>query len=115
LLNVAGGSGLCKKIVGKKGVAKQLHPSLGGEDFAYFLQKVPGCLVRFGAGHADLPNIPAHSPYFDFDEGVLPIGAAFLAQVAFDALQQKDIFSSHTVNPFDQIIWPDLHNRESRK
>jgi len=104
-----------KKVVGKEGVAKQLHPSLGGEDFAYFLQKVPGCLVRFGAGHADLPNTPAHSPYFDFDEGVLPIGAAFLAQVAFDALQQKAIFSSHTANPPDEIIWPDLHNKESRK
>ena len=83
---------VAKKIVGKEGVVKQLHPSLGGEDFAYFLQKVPGCLVRFGAGHPELPNIPAHSPYFDFDEGVLPIGAAFLAQVAWQSLQQKDFF-----------------------
>lgn len=83
-----------KKIVGKESVVKQRHPSLGGEDFSYFLQKVPGCLVRFGAGHTDLPNIPAHSPYFDFDEGVLPIGAAFLAQVALQALQEKDLFSS---------------------
>jgi len=79
-----------KKIVGKEGVVKQRHPSLGGEDFAYFLQKVPGCLVRFGAGHPELPNTPAHSPYFDFDEGVLPIGAAFLAEVAREALQQGD-------------------------
>jgi len=79
-----------RKIVGKEGVVKQRHPSLGGEDFAYYLQKVPGCLVRFGAGHLELPNIPAHSPYFDFDEGVLPIGAAFLAQVAWQSLQQKD-------------------------
>jgi hippurate hydrolase len=78
-----------KKIVGKDGVVKQLHPSLGGEDFAYYLQKVPGCLVRFGAGHPELPNIPAHSPYFNFDEGVLPVGAAFLAQVAWQTLQLK--------------------------
>jgi amidohydrolase len=82
-----------KKIVGTEGVVKQRHPSLGGEDFAYFLQKVPGCLVRFGAGHPDLPNIPAHSPYFDFDENVLPIGAAFLAQAAWQTLQQKDFFT----------------------
>jgi hippurate hydrolase len=71
---------------------KQMHPSLGGEDFSYYLQKVPGCLVRFGAEHPDLPNMPAHSPYFDFDEGVLPIGAAFLAQVALQALQDKELF-----------------------
>jgi amidohydrolase len=87
-----------KMIVGHEGVAKQRHPSLGGEDFAYFLQKVPGCLVRFGAGHPELPNTPAHSPYFDFDEGVLPIGAAFLAQVAWQALHQKDLFTDHTGN-----------------
>ena len=83
-----------KKIVGKDGVVKQLHPSLGGEDFAYYLQKVPGCLVRFGAGHPDQPNIPAPSPYFDFDEGVLPVGAAFLAQVAWQTLQHKDFFTA---------------------
>jgi len=83
-----------KKIVGRENVVKQLHPSLGGEDFSYYLQKVPGCLVRFGAGHPDLPNIPAHSPYFDFDEGVLPIGSAYLAQVALQALQDKDLFTS---------------------
>jgi len=102
-----------KMIVGQKGVVKQRHPSLGGEDFAYFLQKVPGCLVRFGAGHPDLPNTPAHSPYFDFDEGVLPIGAAFLAQVALEALQQKDTFTAHADNPSDTIIWPELHNKEN--
>jgi len=86
-----------KKVVGPEGVVKQRHPSLGGEDFAYFLQKVPGCLVRFGAGHPELPNIPSHSPYFDFDEGVLPIGAAYLAQVAWQALHQIDLFAGPDV------------------
>jgi hippurate hydrolase len=104
-----------KKIVGKESVVKQRHPSLGGEDFSYFLQKVPGCFVRFGAGNTELPNIPAHSPYFDFDEGVLPIGAAFLAQVALESLQQKEIFTSHIGNPSDSMIWPDLHNKENKK
>jgi hippurate hydrolase len=82
------------QIVGQDNVVKQHHPSLGGEDFAYYLQKVPGCLVRFGAGQPELANIPAHSPYFDFDEGVLPIGAAYLAQVAWRALQQNNILMS---------------------
>jgi len=104
-----------KKVVGQESVVKQRHPSLGGEDFSYFLQKVPGCLVRFGAAYPDLPNTPAHSPYFDFDEGVLPIGAAFLAEVALQALQQKEVFTSHEGNPSDTIIWPDLHNKENKK
>ena len=80
-----------KMIVGQESVVKQRHPSLGGEDFAYYLQKVPGCLVRFGAGRPELPNTPAHSPHFDFDEGVLSIGAAFLAQVAWQTLQQINL------------------------
>ena len=100
-----------KEVVGQEGVARQLHPSLGGEDFAYFLQKVPGCLVRFGAGHPELPNTPAHSPYFDFDEGVLPIGASFLAQVAWQALHQKNLFASHTVKKAQTI----LHSKPKRK
>jgi hippurate hydrolase len=79
------------QVVGPDNVINQQYPSLGGEDFAYYLQKIPGCLVRFGAGQPDLANIPAHSPYFDFDEDVLPIGAAYLAQVAWLALHQKNI------------------------
>ena len=75
-------------IVGDAGVVKQKHPSLGGEDFAQYLKKVPGCLVRFGASLPDHADAPAHSPYFDFDEKVLPIGAAFLAQVARLALER---------------------------
>jgi amidohydrolase len=77
-----------KAIVGSEGVVKQKHPSLGGEDFAEYMNKVAGCLVRFGAGLPDHADVPAHSPYFNFDENVLPIGAAFLAQVARLALER---------------------------
>jgi len=75
-------------VVGEEGVVRQPHPSLGGEDFAFYLQKVPGCLVRFGAQKKGLEKVPAHSPRFDFDEGVLPIGASFLATVARVALER---------------------------
>ena len=104
-----------KMVVGQEGVVKQRHPSLGGEDFAYFLQKVPGCLVRFGAGHPELPNIPAHSPYFDFDEGVLPIGASFLAQVAWQTLQQKNFFSDETKKYVDTERQSDTKRKGKKK
>ncbi|WP_456433970.1 M20 metallopeptidase family protein [Thermosulfuriphilus sp.] len=76
-----------QKVVGPQGVVRQPHPSLGGEDFAFYLRKVPGCFVRFGAAKTGLEGIPAHSPRFDFDEGVLPVGASFLATVAEVALR----------------------------
>jgi hippurate hydrolase len=75
-------------VVGPAGVVSQSHPSLGGEDFSYYLERVPGCMVRFGAGHGERKNFPAHSPQFDFDEGVLPVGAAFLAQTALATLRR---------------------------
>lgn len=74
-------------IVGQDKVKCQPLPSLGGEDFSFFLQKIPGCLVRFGARHTELHDAPAHSPRFDFDERVLPTGALFLAQTAVSALE----------------------------
>jgi hippurate hydrolase len=104
-----------KKVVGQEGVVKQRHPSLGGEDFAYFLQKVPGCLVRFGAGHPELPNTPAHSPYFDFDEGVLAVGAAFLAQVAWETLQQKKLFTDPVEDYSPATIQPAPLSKEGKK
>ena len=73
-------------IVGSDKVKGQPLPSLGGEDFSFFLQRIPGCLVRFGAKHTELHDAPAHSPRFDFDERILPIGAQFLAQTALNSL-----------------------------
>jgi len=68
--------------------------SMGGEDFAFYLERVPGCLVRFGARPNHHAPAPAHSPRFDFNEAVLPIGARFLAQVACIAAQRLKLCES---------------------
>ncbi len=74
--------------VGKEFVLTQAHPSLGGEDFSFYLARLPGCFVRFGAGKEGHENIPAHSSRFDFDEDAMHTGAAFFACVAIEALKQ---------------------------
>lgn len=61
------------------------HPSMGSEDFAFYLQHKPGCFVRFGARKTGWEPLPLHSPAFDVDEEVLPIGAAFFDHVARSA------------------------------
>ena len=73
--------------IGQKGIKNQPHPSLGGEDFSFYLKEIPGCLARFGAKRLDLPNVAAHSPRFDFDERVLPVGAEYLARCALYFLE----------------------------
>jgi amidohydrolase len=75
------------KIVGEKGLVSMEYPSMGSEDFSYYLQEIPGCYVRFGARREGLEHIPLHSPAFDFDEEALKIGAAFFDRVARDAIE----------------------------
>ncbi len=67
--------------VGEAGIARMEHPSMGSEDFSYYLHEVPGCFVRFGARMADWEPVPLHSPGFDIDERVLPIGAQYFEHV----------------------------------
>lgn len=63
-------------------------PELGGEDFSFFLQQAPGCFFEVGVQAPGQPLRPPHSPHFDVDESVLPLGAAMLAGVARAYLQQ---------------------------
>jgi hippurate hydrolase len=69
-------------VVGEEGIRAIARPNLGGEDFACYMEHVPGCFVRYGAAHPDGDERPAHSSRFDFDERALGVGAAWLAQVA---------------------------------
>jgi hippurate hydrolase len=64
------------------------NASMGSEDFSYYLQKVPGAFFRFGARRPEWEPIPLHSPRFDIDEAVLPVGASFFDVLARAALQQ---------------------------
>jgi hippurate hydrolase len=75
-------------VVGGEGVVAMDHPSMGSEDFAFYLKEIPGCYVRFGARREGWENIPLHSPSFDFDEEVLKVGAAYFDEVARVALRE---------------------------
>jgi len=59
------------------------EPSMGAEDFAYFAQAAPGCLIRLGVGFPGEPDPPRlHSPEFRLDEAALPTGVALLQALA---------------------------------
>ncbi len=61
---------------------------LSSEDFAFYGQRVPACFIRLGTAGAnpDTQN-PVHTSRFDIDEAALPIGAALLARLAIQYLQ----------------------------
>ena len=71
-----------REVVGDRGLMSMDHPSMGSEDFSYYLDEIPGCYVRFGARRHEHEYIPLHSPEFDIDEAVLKVGASYFDAVA---------------------------------
>lgn len=56
--------------------------NLAGEDFAEYLERMPGCFLRIGARRAGDPVVSAHSPRFLPDDEAVIAGAAILARCA---------------------------------
>jgi amidohydrolase len=82
----------CSKGIGKENV-EVLKPSMGGEDFAFYLEKVPGAFFRLGCRNEEKGIIhPFHSSLFDIDEEVLPFGVEMFTRVIDQYLEMK-IFS----------------------
>ena len=55
--------------------------TMGAEDFAYYLEKVPGALIRLGLGE-EWPRL--HSPQFDFNDEAIETGISLLAGLALE-------------------------------
>jgi metal-dependent amidase/aminoacylase/carboxypeptidase family protein len=56
--------------------------NMGGEDFAFDLERLPGCFLRVGAREPGGSWLPAHSPSFYAAEESVFVGAAVLAETA---------------------------------
>lgn len=67
-------------LVGEEGVVPIEKPSMGGEDFAFYLRECPGCMMRLGVGSPLKPVLHLHSTSFDINETALPIGSRILAR-----------------------------------
>ena len=83
-----------KKVVGDDYVVRSEFPSMGSEDFAFYLQKIPGCFVRFGARKPDWEPIPLHSPAFEIDEQVIHVGVRFYDQLIRLAHERLEKFTN---------------------
>ncbi len=72
-------------VVGPHATVPLHTANMGGEDFAWYMEHVPGCYIRFGAQVPGRESYPAHSSRFDFDERALDTGAAWFTRVALEA------------------------------
>lgn len=69
-------------VLGPDHVEDIPRPSMGGEDFAYYLAHVPGAMFRLGCTSDQVGGSLLHTPTFDIDERALAIGAKILARAA---------------------------------
>ncbi|TYC63031.1 amidohydrolase [Stappia sp. BW2] len=65
---------VAREIAGAENVDDDMAPSMGAEDFAYFLQKRPGAFINLGNGD----SAGLHSPYYNFNDEAIPFGSSWL-------------------------------------
>ena len=70
-------TGVARALLGDDGVV-QLPPIMGGEDFAYFLQRIPGVFAFIGNGE---DSASLHNAGFDFNDQALPIGVSYFIRM----------------------------------
>ena len=79
---------LGREALGEEAVV-ELPPTMGGEDFAYYANRVPGCFVALGVrNEAEGAIYGVHHPKFKVDESALPIGSALHTAFALRSLAE---------------------------
>jgi amidohydrolase len=72
------------RALGEQSVADTAQ-SMGGEDFAWYLQQVPGAMARLGVRTPGAASGDLHQSTFDIDENALAVGARFTAAILDEA------------------------------
>ncbi len=83
-VNTAAEAGVCAEVVrrvaGAGNLATDARPSMGAEDFAFFLQHKPGAYVWVGNGPGE-GGCMLHNPNYDFNDDILPSGVAYWVEL----------------------------------
>jgi hippurate hydrolase len=95
-INSAAEAALCAEaalaLVGEENVTTDGRPSMGAEDFAYYLQKKPGCYVWIGNGAGEGEGgCMLHNPHYDFNDEILPSGVAYWVELVHRALAPEAV------------------------
>ena len=70
--------GIISDVLGPEGLQTDLTPAMCAEDFSYMLQEKEGAYIWLGAGKE---SVNLHSPLFDFNDDLLPMGASLWVRV----------------------------------
>jgi len=78
---------VAEQLVGLENVVRNLEPSMGSEDFSFMLREKPGAYLRLGQGEqgpdgqGGVGSRFLHNSCYDFNDSVLPLGAALFAGI----------------------------------
>ncbi len=72
---------VASEIWGAANCDSNYTPSMGGEDFAYMLQKRPGCFSVIGQGIPGQPIVPLHNTRYDFCDEIIPNGVRYFSRI----------------------------------
>ena len=73
---------VARNLLGAEQIDEISRASMGSEDFAVYLDHIPGAMFRLGSAKPGTSPPPLHTPTFDVDEAAIPIGAKLLARAA---------------------------------
>ncbi|HEY4644155.1 MAG TPA: amidohydrolase [Bacteroidota bacterium] len=80
--------GRAEEYVGSRNVF-EADQVMGGESFAYFLEKIPGTFFRLGVVNRRKGFVhDVHTPWFDVDEEAIRVGSGFFAYLAYEYLKR---------------------------
>jgi len=71
---------IAAEVAGETRVTTDTPPVMGGEDFAFMLEKVPGCYLFIGNGDGE-GSCMIHNPKYDFNDEILPVGASYFSRL----------------------------------
>ena len=78
---------VAKNLVGEENVITDIKPSMGGEDFSYFLNKKPGSYLYIGQQDQD-HTAHLHTTNYDFNDNLLPLGVSFWVELVKNFFQK---------------------------
>ncbi len=83
---------VAQSLVGREHVVRDLEPSMGAEDFSFMLQVKPGAYMRIGQGEENgVGSCLLHNSRYDFNDDILPLGAALHASLVEHAMPLPSI------------------------
>lgn len=91
---------VAQRLVGHDHVDRNMDPSMGAEDFSFMLQVKPGAYLRLGQGtESGMGGCFLHNSRYDFNDEVLPLGAALHAGLVEHGMPLSDDSPAQNISP----------------